>query len=98
MKIATCAFAVAALAFAAIGPTTSARADDGKTAAWAAGGFLGGMLLGNSLAKQHQESAPAPADYDAYDPPPRNCHWTRGRPVWDDNYGVWRRPRVQVCD
>ena len=31
-------------------------------------------------------------------PPPAHCYWTRGQAVWDDVYGVWRRPRVQVCD
>jgi hypothetical protein len=94
-----CALAVAATALATLGPTTSARADDGKTAAWVAGGVLGGMLLGNAIANQHKNAAPpADADYVPDDPPPRNCHWTRGRPVWDDYYGVWRRPRVQVCD
>ena len=31
-------------------------------------------------------------------PPPTHCYWTRGQAVWDDDYGVWRRPRVQVCD
>jgi hypothetical protein len=93
------AFAVAATALAAVAPTTSARADDGgRVAAGIAGGFLGGMLLGGALAPYD----PPPPGYVDYGPggppPPQHCYWTRGQAVWDDAYGVWRRPRVQVCD
>jgi hypothetical protein len=79
--------------------STTARADDtGRVVAGAAGGFLGGLFLGSVLS--HPRPAPT---YEAvepgpvyYAPPP--CHWEPGRPYWDDNYGVWRRPRVRVCD
>ena len=95
MKRLISAFAVAATALAAVAPTTSARADDsGRVAAGIAGGFLGGLLLGGALAPRpvYPPDAPPPP------PPPERCTWTRGQPVWDDAYGVWRRPRVQVCD
>ena len=79
--------------------SSTARADDtGRVVAGAAGGFLGGLFLGSVLS--HPRPAPA---YQAvepgpvyYAPPP--CHWEPGRPYWDDYYGVWRRPRIRVCD
>ena len=104
MKRLICALAVAATAFAAVAPSTGARADDsGRVAAGVAGGFLGGLLIGGALARHPAPPPDAPppgyVDYGPDGPPPpQNCHWTRGQPVWDDYYGVWRRPRVQVCD
>ena len=114
MKRLISAFAVAATALAAVAPTTSARADDGgRVAAGIAGGFLGGMLLGGALAprpairRTRRRLRPALRPAAARlrrlrprpgPPPPQHCYWTRGQPVWDDAYGVWRRPRVQVCD
>ena len=81
--------------------TTTARADDdegGRIAAGVAGGILGGVLGG----------ALAPRPYYApryYYGPPRGyvddaprCYWTRGEPVWDGYYGVWRRHHVRVCE
>ncbi len=45
---------------------------------------------------------PPPPGYVEYGPdgppPPQHCYWTHGQAVWDDAYGVWRRPRVQVCE
>jgi hypothetical protein len=105
MKSLISAFAVAATALAAVAPTTSARADDGgRVAAGIAGGFLGGMLLGGALAPRpvYPPYGPPPPGYVDYGPggppPPAHCYWTRGQAVWDEAYGVWRRPRVQVCD
>ena len=104
-----CAVAVAAFVIAA--PTSGAYADDGgRVAAGIAGGVLGGMLLGGALAPRPVYPPPPPhygpppygpppgyVDYDG-PPPPQHCYWTRGQPVWDDAYGVWRRPRVEVCE
>lgn len=79
----------------------SARAENGQVAAGVAGGLLGGLLLGGALA------APPPRYYGpgpvypepVYVEPPRyRCYYTRGEPYWDDYRGVWRHPRVRVCD
>jgi hypothetical protein len=32
------------------------------------------------------------------EPPHYRCYWTRGERYWDDYRGVWRRPRIKVCD
>jgi len=114
MKRLISAFAVAATALVAVASTTGARADDGgRVAAGIAGGFLGGMLLGGALAPRPvypPDGPPPPPPYGPPPgyvdygpgpdgpPPPEHCYWTRGQAVWDDAYGVWRRPRVQVCD
>jgi len=71
----------------------SAKAENGQVAAGVAGGLLGGLLLGGAL-------APRPYYYDA-EPvyaEPHRCYWTRGEPFWDDYRGIWRRPRVRVCE
>ena len=95
---------VAAPLAAALGlallPVSAARADDGQVAVGVAGGFLGGLLLGGALAPR---PAYGPAYYDApppvyFEPPPERCYWAPGRRFWDDEYGVWRRQRVRVCD
>lgn len=95
---------VAAPLAAALGmallPVSSARADDGRVAVGVAGGFLGGLLLGGALAPR---PAYDPPYYDApppvyFAPPPERCYWAPGRRFWDDEYGVWRRQRVRVCD
>jgi hypothetical protein len=70
-----------------------AKAENGQVAAGVAGGLLGGLLLGGALAPRPRYYAPEPV----YVEPPR-CYWTRGEPVWDDYRGVWRRPKVRVCD
>jgi hypothetical protein len=112
MKRLISAFAVAATALVVVAPTTGARADDGgRVAAGIAGGVLGGMLLGGALAPRpvYPPDGPPPPPYGdpppgyvdygpGGPPPPQHCYWTRGQAVWDDAYGVWRRPRVQVCD
>jgi hypothetical protein len=71
--------------------------DGGQIAAGAAAGFLGGMVLGGALAPRPYYGpgyyyGPSPAY--VYDAP--HCYWTRGQPVWDGYYGVWRVPRVRV--
>ena len=79
----------------------NAKADNGQVAAGVAGGLLGGFLLGGALAPRPYYGPgpvyvqPEPV-YVA--PPPYRCYWTRGEPFWDDYRGVWRRPRVRVCD
>ena len=92
---------IASLSVPASGMLNAARADDtGRVVAGVAGGFLGGLFLGSVLHPRPAppppayEVAPGPAYYDA--PPP--CHFEPGRAYWDENYGVWRRPRVRVCD
>jgi hypothetical protein len=93
------AILIASLSVPASGMLSTARADDtGRIVAGAAGGFLGGLFLGGALshprpAPAYEDAAPGPAYYA---PPP--CHFEPGRPYWDDYYGVWRRPRVRVCD
>jgi len=79
----------------------SARAENGQVAAGVAGGLLGGLLLGGALAPRPYYYGPAPVYVEpapVYAEPPYRCYWTRGEPVWDDYRGVWRRPRVKVCD
>jgi len=68
------------------------RAENGQVAAGIIGGLAAGTLLGAAVA-QPRYYAPAPV----YVVPP-SCYWTRGEPVWDDYRGVWRRPRIRVCD
>jgi hypothetical protein len=65
----------------------------GAVAAGVIGGLAAGAIIGGALAQPRY--APEPV-YVA--PPPTHCYWTRGEPVWDGYRGVWRRPRVQVCD
>jgi hypothetical protein len=84
----------AALVTAMLGTAEPARADNGRITAGVLGGLAVGTLFGAAMA-QPRYYAPAPV-YVA--PAPVRCYWTRGRPVWDDYYGVWRRPRIQVCD
>jgi hypothetical protein len=98
-KFIVAASIAAALTATSMAPT-SAGADDGRVAAGIAGGLLGGLFLGGALAPRPHYYAPE--YYDApgriyYNPPPR-CYWTRGEPVWDDYQGVWRRPRIRVCE
>jgi hypothetical protein len=67
----------------------------GAVAAGVIGGLAAGAIIGSAAASQPRYYAPAPV-YVA--PPPPSCYWTRGEPVWDPYRGVWRRPRIQVCD
>jgi hypothetical protein len=78
--------------------TSPAHAENGQIAAGVAGGLLGGMLLGGALAQRPAYGPPPPAYYEAEPVYVRHCYWTRGEPYWDDWNGVWRRPRVRVCD
>ena len=65
----------------------------GAVAAGVLGGLVAGAIIGSAASQPRY--APEPV-YVA--PPPPHCYWTRGEPVWDGYRGVWRRPRVQVCD
>jgi hypothetical protein len=93
MKSLSCALVAVTLTVSTIAATDFARAENGQIAAGVAGGLLGGLLLGGALAPRPYY-APAPV----YVERPYRCYWTRGEPVWDDYRGIWRRPRVQVCD
>ena len=73
-----------------------ARGRGGAVAAGIIGGLAAGAIIGSAAAGSgpaYYEPAPV---YAA--PPPPACYWTRGEPVWDAYRGVWRRPRIQVCD
>ena len=72
-----------------------ARGRGGAVAAGIIGGLAAGALIGSAAAAGPRYYEPAPV-YVA--PPPPDCYWTRGEPVWDAYRGVWRRPRIQVCD
>jgi hypothetical protein len=85
------AVTVAAMAAAAVPSPAHAR---GEVAAGIIGGLAIGTILGAAAAQQRPYYAPAPV----YAEPPVDCYWTRGEPVWDPYRGIWRRPRVQVCD
>ena len=101
MKRFSCAILAVTLTFSALAMTNPARADNGQIAAGVAGGLLGGMILGGALAPRPYYYAPAPVYVEqppVYVEPPARCYWTRGEPVWDDYRGVWRQPRMQVCD
>jgi hypothetical protein len=91
---------IAALSVPASATLSTARADDtGRVVAGAAGGFLGGLFLGSVLS--HPRPAPPPTYYVAAPEdaaPGPVCYWRPGPPYWDGEYGVWRRPRVRVCD
>jgi hypothetical protein len=80
----------------------NARAENGQVATGIAGGLLGGLLLGGALAPQPRYYGPAPVYVQpepVYVEPQRyRCYFTRGEPYWDDYRGVWRHPRVRVCD
>ena len=80
----------------------NAKAEDGQIAAGVAGGLLGGLILGGALAPRPHYYDPDPVYVEHepvyVDPPRYRCYWTRGEPYWDDYRGIWRRPRVRVCD
>jgi len=78
-----------------------ARAGGGEVAAGIVGGLAVGTMLGAAAARPRPYYAPAPvyvAPGPVYAAPPLDCYWTRGEPVWDPYRGIWRRPRVRVCD
>lgn len=101
MKSFSCAVVVASFTLSAIAVPGVARAENGQVAAGVAGGLLGGMLLGGALAPRPYY-APAPVYYveeaPVYVERPSRCYWARGEPIWDEYRGMWRRPRMQVCD
>jgi hypothetical protein len=100
MKSLSCALVAVTLTVSTIAAPDFARAENGQIAAGVAGGLLGGLLLGGALAPRPYY-APAPVYVErapVYVERPYRCYWTRGEPVWDDYRGIWRRPRVQVCD
>jgi hypothetical protein len=100
MKSLSCALVAVTLTVSALAAPDFARAENGQVAAGVAGGLLGGLLLGGALAPRPYY-APAPVYVEPapeYVERPYRCYWTRGEPVWDDYRGIWRRPRVQVCD
>jgi hypothetical protein len=101
MKRFAIALMAAGIAISAIA-VPSARAENGQVAAGVAGGLLGGLLLGGALAPRphYYEAAPVYVEpYPTYAPPPAyRCYWTRGEPYWDDYRGIWRQPRIRVCD
>jgi hypothetical protein len=79
---------------AAVLPAPAQAGNGGAVAAGVLGGLAVGAIIGGAAAQQPRYYAPAPV----YAVPPPSCYWTRGEPVWDGYRGVWRRPRVQVCD
>ena len=84
----------AATMAAAVAPAPAqAGGRGGAVAAGIIGGLAAGAIIGSAAAgPRYYEPAPV------YVAPPPSCYWTRGEPVWDPYRGVWRRPRVQVCD
>ncbi len=97
MKASAKAAGVAVIAVSALTtPNAAIAGDGGAVAAGAAGGLVGGLLLGSALAgPRYYEPAPV---YVEPPPPPSSCYWTRGRPYWDGWRGAWVYPRVRVCD
>jgi hypothetical protein len=87
--------ALPVIAIAALtAPTTARAGDGGAVAAGVAGGFIGGLAVGSTLAPRPYYYGPAPAYYGY----PYHCYWTRGRPHWDAWRRVWVRPRIRVCE
>ena len=98
MKRLAIALVTVATAMSAIA-VPNAHAENGQVAAGVAGGLLGGLLLGGALAPRPHYYGPGPV-YVEPEPvyvEPR-CYWTRGEPYWDDYRGIWRHPRIRVCD
>ena len=93
MSRASSALLLAISATALIAWPSPSRAENGQVAAGIIGGLAAGTLLGAAVT-QPRYYAPAPV----YVVPPPSCYWTRGEPIWDDYSGVWRRPRIRVCD
>jgi len=88
-----------AATMAAAMPPAPAQAGGRGVAAGVIGGFAVGTMFGAAIAQPRPYYGPGPV-YVAPAPVyvgPRRCYWTRGEPVWDSYYGVWRRPRMRVC-
>jgi hypothetical protein len=71
------------------------EARSGDVAAGLLGGLAVGAIVGSAIAAPRPYYY-APAPVYALPPPPPECYWTRGEPMWDGYR--WVRPRVQVCD
>ncbi len=93
--------AVTAATLSAAVVPAPARAGGGDVAAGIVGGLAIGTILGAAAAQPRPYYGPPPVYVEeaapVYAAPPR-CYWTRGEPVWDPYRGMWRRPRMQVCD
>jgi hypothetical protein len=101
MKRLFLALMAATFAISAVAVPDVARAENGQVAAGVAGGLVGGLLLGGALAPRPYYYGPGPVYVEpapVYVEPHYRCYWTRGEPYWDDYRGIWRRPRVRVCD
>ena len=85
------------MAAAVVPAPAQAGGNGGAVAAGVIGGLAVGGLLGAAAAQQ-QPRYYAPAPVYVEEPRGPRCYYARGEPVWDDYRGVWRRPRMQVCD
>ena len=97
MKRLGVAFAMAAV-LTILAPNQPASANNG-VAVGILGGLAAGTIIGAAVAQPRYYYEPVPvvvAPPAAWVAP--GCYWTRGQPVWDEYRGVWRRPRIQVCD
>lgn len=81
-------------AMAVSGDPTPVQARDGAVAAGIIGGLAVGTMLG-AAAAQPRYYGPPPVYVE--EAPPR-CYWARGQAVWDPGAGIWRHPRIRVCD
>ena len=91
---------MAATLAAAVAPAP-AQARGGAVAAGIIGGLVVGAMVGAAAAPRPYYGPPPVYVEEAapvYMAPPPRCYWTRGEPVWDPYRGMWRRPRMQVCD
>jgi hypothetical protein len=98
MKKLAMALFSAAIATSSVAVPTAVRAENGQVAAGVAGGLLGGLLLGGALGQRQPAPVYVQPEPVYVAPPPYRCYWTHGEPFWDDYRGVWRHPRVRVCD
>jgi hypothetical protein len=87
MKTVMAVCGAAAMAVGCLAPKQAAAGNDSPA-------VLAGALVGTSIASA---AAPAPRMRHAESVDPA-CYWTRGRPTWDINKGIWTRPRIQVCE
>lgn len=86
---------VAALTCTSALTASPAHARSGDVAAGLLGGLAVGAIVGSAIAAPRPYYY-APAPVYAVPPPPPECYWTRGQPMWDGYR--WVRPRVQICD
>jgi hypothetical protein len=83
---------VAAATLAGTLATSTTKADAQRWVAPLTLGILGGLIIGNHIARDRYYYGPPPV----YVEPGPDCYLTRGRPVW--NGQRWVRPTVEVCD